>query len=144
MPAHLVHMCVVTHLAYYVTHCRHTTGYLFRNINRHGQISRLDQYITSARYLHLLRSRLEDIGIDAALFGTHCARRGGAQWHFDRGVSVSFICIMGGWSTDFRTSSVWVYIINMVDSEHWDRTTFYDPNHVGPTCWQCGSRKLYF
>ncbi|KAJ7168719.1 hypothetical protein C8R46DRAFT_1218107 [Mycena filopes] len=135
LAAHLVHLCVVHAYSYYISHCRHTSGFLFRNINRAGQ--------TSARYLHLLRMRLIDIHIDPILFGTHCNRRGGAQYHFNRGVPLAFICEMGGWSTDWRSSSVWRYIVNEVDVGHFDRANFYNPDRVGQICWQCGSLKLF-
>ncbi|KAJ7447367.1 hypothetical protein B0H11DRAFT_1744985, partial [Mycena galericulata] len=141
-PEHLAHLCAFRALRHCIAVCRHTTGYLFRNINPRGQITRRDKHITSSnsKYLKILRESLKAVHIDPTLFGTHLLRRGGVQYHYERGCAITHICLLGGWSTDFSASSIWRYLAALVDEEGFDRLNFLNPFYnPKPKCWQCGA-----
>ncbi|KAJ7445232.1 DNA breaking-rejoining enzyme [Mycena galericulata] len=138
LPVHLSHICPLRALCYYAALCRHTTGYLFRNINKSGQITSVNMPISSSKYLKMMRQSLIDVQVDPTMFGTHCLRRGGVQYHYQRRVSIEKICLWGGWSTDFSISSVWRYIVAFIDENDFNREEFLNPNQPEAPCWSCG------
>ncbi|KAJ7603609.1 DNA breaking-rejoining enzyme, partial [Mycena polygramma] len=141
MPFYLAHLCPVRAFFEYISRCRHTTGYLFRNINKSGQISQTNTHITSRRFNEIMRMQLLDIHVDPPLFGTHALRRGGAQYHaLVRGEPIPVVCAMGGWALGPR-SSIWRYLMSPTDQLHFDSADFLNPRRVGPKCWGCGSAK---
>ncbi|KAJ7716670.1 hypothetical protein DFH07DRAFT_785357 [Mycena maculata] len=140
LPKHQSHLCPFRALCHYVAACRHTTGYLFRSINARGQITQLDRRMSSSHYLSIMRRSFRDIGLDPALFGTHMLQRGGVQYHQARDRTLTHICLMGGWSTDYSSSSVWRYLAAIVDLDGFDRKNFLNPAPPPKKgkCFQCG------
>ncbi|KAJ7202615.1 DNA breaking-rejoining enzyme, partial [Mycena pura] len=143
LPPHEAHLCPFRALCYWIHASRITSGYLFRNVNKWDQVSRLDKHMvilqTSRRYLEILRHTLLDIKIDPTEFGTHLLRRGGVYYFYIvKGYNIQEICLWGGWSTDYNISSVWRYIVSIMDDEKLNRVDFLNPDYSRNRCFSCG------
>ncbi|KAJ7445234.1 hypothetical protein B0H11DRAFT_1746916 [Mycena galericulata] len=156
LPDHEAHLCPVRALCYWISASRHTTGFLFRKINKNGQVSMVNRTIvniflkvyrhsltisqSSTSFLLLLRNNLIEVKVDPAPYGTHSIRRGGVQYLllFKR-KGIRQICEWGGWSTEFTSTSVLRYIISLSDDVQLNRQEFLDPNRPPQLkCYVCG------
>ncbi|KAF7374671.1 hypothetical protein MSAN_00352100 [Mycena sanguinolenta] len=136
LPDQFAHRCAFRGLCTYLHASTHTAGYLYPRITKGGELTR--RPLSGRKYLENLRHSLMDVNIDPQAYGTHCLRRGGAQWlHRVWGVKISELCHWGCWVNDYKSpNSVWRYLIALVDEDEFDRKSFCDPKAIKgcPTC----------
>lgn len=88
----------------------------------------------------MLRNLILDLGIDPRRYGTHCLRRGGAQYlHRERRWSIARICDWIGWSEEYSIFTVFRYLYSPHDDPVMAREDYLNPK-IAPTlvCHQCG------
>ncbi|KAJ7477891.1 hypothetical protein B0H11DRAFT_1726204, partial [Mycena galericulata] len=139
-PLHEAHLCPVRALCHWIACCRHENGYLFRTINKNGQVSAVSKLMSTSTFLHIFRRNLDEVEIDPAPYGTHSVRRGGVQYLLlYKRKGIRQICEWGGWSTDFTSTSVLRYIISVSDDVQLIREDFLDPDRPAQLhCYACG------
>ena len=59
--------------------------------------------VTYDHFQQFLKSKIQEIGLDASLFSSHSFRRGGATWAFKVGVRGELIQVQGDWLSDAYT-----------------------------------------
>ncbi|KAJ7459527.1 hypothetical protein B0H11DRAFT_1737189 [Mycena galericulata] len=125
------HLCLVGALSAYIAATRFDdkkpNAPLFRKLKAFDRVT--EEALPSAMYLDWLRCHLSEIGVeDAALFGTHCLRRGGCQYYFlYLHWSILRIAAWGGWSVRGTYKTIITYLIGLIDDELIPREDFLNP-----------------
>ncbi|KAF8214520.1 DNA breaking-rejoining enzyme, partial [Mycena galopus ATCC 62051] len=139
-PEQRAHRCAFRAVCAYIHASRVTSGYLYRLVTKAGQVSRTDKPLSGQKFLTMLRHSLLDVGVDPISYGTHCLRRGGAQYLYrEMRVNIVELAHWGGWAGHETSDSMWRYLVGLVDDGQFDREQFGDPNRPPEIkCWTCG------
>jgi len=130
-------LCGVTNKLKWLRQSNITTGFIYRKINKTGDISHLP--LSPAQFSAMFKSNLEEVGLDSQLYDTHSFRRGGAQYFVrDLRWDIPKVCDWGGWSTEWSGSTIFRYLVGVIDVRPISRKDYLDPSSRASVCNTCG------
>ncbi|KAF9014423.1 hypothetical protein BDZ89DRAFT_962861 [Hymenopellis radicata] len=146
LPSDKSHICPVRWMSKWLTHSKIKSGFVFQKLTRDHEVQRLrpDALVglSAQQFILYFRNTLVDIDVfDVYAYGAHSFRRGGVQYcNAYLAWPIRDIVQWGGWSTNFNSKTVHLYLISWNDDEVKSRKSFWllGNSDSPPTCSHCG------